>query len=198
VPVLVLTALRLADIKTFTPRYLATLLPLLLCMAALGVARLPGRTAAVAGLVWIALTVWSTGNYHLSDRYARDDVREAAVWIADHGEPGDPVLVPVVTDVFSLYYEGAAEVKDFWQCSHIADLETARRLVEERVGEAPRAWLVLSRSAAIDPSNYLPLALAELGRFDTDRSFPGVRLLRVVRDDPTPCRDTSAAEVKTP
>ncbi len=198
VPILVLTALRLADVKTFTPRYLAALQPLLICVAALGVARLPGRMAAVAGMAWLVLTVWSTGNYHLSDRYARDDVRAAAVWVTDHGEPGDPVLVPVVTDVFTLYYEGAGEVQDFWQCYHVADLASARRLVAERVGDAPRAWLVLSRSAALDPSHYLPVALAELGHIDTDRTFPGVRLLRVVRKEQAPSRTTSAAEVETP
>jgi len=198
VPVLVLTALRLADIKTFTPRYLATLLPLLLCAAALGVARLPGRAAALAGTAWLALTLWSTANYHLSDRYARDDIRAAAAWVAAHGEPGEPVLVPVVTDVFTLYYEGAAVVKDFWQSGPVDDLATARRLVAERVGDAPMAWLVLSRSAALDPSHYLPVALAELGYVATDRTFPGVRLLRVVRDGNAPRRAPPAAEVDAP
>ena len=62
VPVGVLTLLRLADVKTFTPRYLATLLPLLVCLAAVGVARLPRRAGAVAGVALLALTLWSTGS----------------------------------------------------------------------------------------------------------------------------------------
>jgi len=195
VPVLLLTALRLADVKTFTPRYLATLLPLLLCVTALGLARLPGRASAIVGVAWLALTAWSTANYHLSERYARDDVRAAADWIAERDGPGEPVLVPVVTDVFSLYYDGDGVVKDFWACDHIGDLEAARRLVGERVGEAPGAWLVLSRSAALDPDHHLPTALSELGRIDTDRSFPGVRLLRAVREGAPP---PETGEVEAP
>nr|MBC8424145.1 hypothetical protein [bacterium] len=198
VPVLVLTALRLADVKTFTPRYLATLLPLVICLAALGVSRLPRRAAAVVGVAWLVLTVWSTGNYHLASRYARDDVRAAAVWVADHDRAGDAVLVPVVTDVFALYYDGAGEVKDFWRCPHVDDLATARGLVAERVGDATRAWLVLSRSEALDPDHHLIAALDELGHVDTDRTFPGVRLLRVVRAAPARDDSTSTMEMETP
>jgi len=198
VPVLLLTALRLADVKTFTPRYLATLLPLMICLAAVGISRLPRHAAAAAGVAWLVFTVWSSGNYHLSSRYARDDVRAAAQWIADHDQASDAVLVPVVTDVFALYYEGEAEVKDFWRCSHVEDRATARRLVAERVGAASRAWLVLSRSEALDPDHHLPAALDELGYVDTDRTFPGVRLMRVVREAPAPADSTSATEEETP
>ena len=183
VPVIVLIGLRLADVKTFTPRYLSTLMPLVIFASALGATRLPRRVGLVLGGIWLAMTVWSTGNYHLDPRYARDDIRAAAAWIAERGASDEPVLVPVVTGVFLHYYRGEGEVKDFWDCARVSDAETARRELSTRIGDAPGAWLVLSRSASMDPGHHLDHAFSERGDCETHR-FPGVEVVHLrVRTD---------------
>ncbi len=198
VPVVILTILRLADIKTFTPRYLSALLPLFVYVAAVGLGRRPFRFAGVAGLIWLALTVWSVGNYHGNDRYARDDIRAAAHWIRAHESEGESVLVPVVSNVFGYYYEGTSRVRDFWDCPNVPDAETADRLIDERVDGATGAWLVLSRSEALDPGHYLEPALIARGALIDDQVFPGVRLLHVVHITPPAPETDAPLEVDTP
>jgi len=198
VPVLILTVLRLADIKTFTPRYLSALMPLLVFVAAVGLRRLPARPAVVCGLAWLVLTVWATGNYHLNDRYARDDVRAAAEWIEAREATGDAVLVPVVTNVFAYYYQGTSAVQDFWDCSHIPDAATARSLIDERVAGAGGAWLVLSRSESLDPGHHLEQAFLEAGNPGGHQDFPGVRLLHVSDLIVSATESSSPGEVDTP
>lgn len=187
VPVIILTVLRLADVKTFTPRYLAALVPLVVFAAALGLTRLPRTAGAILGTVWLVLTAWSAANYHLAPRYARDDVRAAAEWIRDHGSPGEPVLVPVVTNVFEHYYRGGNEVKDFWACPQVSDAQEARREIRARVDGARGAWLVLSRIEALDPGHHLETAFRSLDPGILDIDFPGVTVLRATdltaRDD---------------
>jgi mannosyltransferase len=197
-PVLILTALRLADIKTFTPRYLSALMPILVFMAAVGLRRLPARPAVVCGLTWLVLTVWSTGNYHLNHRYARDDVRAAAEWIQAREDTGDAVLVPVVTNVFAHYYQGTGEVKDFWDCPHVADAATARSLIAERVDGAAGAWLVLSRSESLDPGHHLEQAFLAIGSADASQAFPGVRLLHVTDLEESVSETSPPGKVITP
>lgn len=198
VPVLILTVLRLADIKTFTPRYLSALMPLLVFVAAVGLRRLSARPAVVLGLAWLALTVWATGNYHLNDRYARDDVRAAAEWIQAREAVGDVVLVPVVTNIFEFYYRGTGEVKDFWDSPHIPDAATARSLIDERVAGANGAWLVLSRSESLDPGHHLEQAFLANGIAGVHREFPGVHLLHVTGLTKSATETGTPGEVTTP
>jgi 4-amino-4-deoxy-L-arabinose transferase-like glycosyltransferase len=178
VPFVALIAMRLLDVKTFTPRYLAVTAPIFLLAAGHGLSVLHGWTVRVACVALLGLTIWSSASYHVDPRYAKDDVRSAAVWIANQDAAGEPVLVPVVTDLFRLYYRGRGEVRDFWGLGSLADRDAAVHALSERIGEADQAWLVLSRSGALDPGRHLAPALDDLGDIVAVREFPGVTALR--------------------
>lgn len=177
VPFVALIAMRLLDVKTFTPRYLAVTAPIFLLAAGHGLSVLHGWTVRVACVALLGLTLWSSASYHVDPRYAKDDVRSAAVWIANQDAAGEPVLVPVVTDIFRLYYRGRGEVRDFWGLGSLADRDAAVRALSERIGEADQAWLVLSRSGTLDPGHHLAPALDDLGDIVAVREFPGVTAL---------------------
>lgn len=178
VPVVALVALRLLDVKTFTPRYLAVTAPFLLLAAGHGFSVLHGWTVRVACAALLGLTLWSSASYHVDPRYAKDDVRAAAVWIANQDAAGEPVLVPVVTDLFRLYYRGRGDVRDFWGLEALGGREAATRALSERIGDADQAWLVLCRSGSLDPGHHLAAALDDLGDVVARKEFPGVTALR--------------------
>ncbi|MBA4377141.1 MAG: hypothetical protein C0395_00495 [Gemmatimonas sp.] len=178
VPFVALVAMRLLDVKTFTPRYLAVTAPFLLLAAGHGLSTLHGWTVRAASLALLGLTLWSSASYHVDPRYAKDDVRSAAVWIANQDAAGEPVLVPVVTDLFRLYYDGRGEVRDFWGLGALGSRADATRALSERIGGADQAWLVLCRSGTLDPGHHFPAALDDLGDVVAVREFPGVTALR--------------------
>ncbi len=177
VPMAILTVLRLLDAKTYNPRYLMTTLPLLLLVVARGLAAVRGRTGRLAAGLLLALTFLSVAQYHLSPRYARDDVRAAARWVAAGAVREEPILVPVVPNLFAFYYAGAGEVVPFWHVPVIRNREDARRVLAERLGDAPGAWLVLCRSATLDPRGLLEKELRATGAIVAEAAFPGVRVL---------------------
>ncbi len=176
-PVLGLVALRELDVKTFTPRYLAATLPLVLWLPAAGLAAGRTRGTRWAGRLFLALTFLSLVQYHGAARYRRDDMRAAARWIARSPHDGDPVLVPGSVAPFRFYYRGRGELRDFWNTPPVRDAATARRLLAERIGEASGAWLVLCRWRERDPRGLLERTLRETGDIDEERRFPGVRVL---------------------
>lgn len=177
VPFLCLTALRLLEVKTFNPRYVATVLPLLLVITAAGLAALRGRRALLVVLPFLVLTCWSSANYHLSDRYARDDVGAAAIWISGHAAPGEPVLVPVVPSLFALYAAPELDVRDFWDVGVMARRADVAAALDARLAGASTAWLVRCRDGSVDPGHHLVPELEARGRITERRSFPGVEVL---------------------
>ena len=74
---------------TFQGRYAATIVPLVLLAVAVGLARLPGAAALVAGGVAVGLSLFGIGwvNY-----YQRTQSAEVASAVRDRAEPGDVVV----------------------------------------------------------------------------------------------------------
>ena len=178
VPVLLLTALALRNIKTFTPRYLAVILPYLLAISAVAFSRLRGgfRLAGplrIAVIVFIALNLVSLGNHHLRSRYAKPDLEGAAAFVAETGRPGEPVLVPVVNRIFALYYPRPEEIVDFDGLAPARNRSAAGEMLAVKLAGLRAGWIVLNSTWVLDPSNYWIELLPDLVDIDLVREFPG-------------------------
>jgi len=194
VPLLAVIVLSLRNIKAFNVRYLAVLAPLISVLAARGAVYLRG--GRWMGLAMLALALASLGGYYGAERYAREDLRTPAAIIDAQADADDVVLVPVVGDLYEHYRRGDARVEPFWGCPRIRNRGDAVAALEERIGDADRAWLVLCRSWDLDPRDLLPGALAELGRIDDRFDAPGVRVYawhrveQAAQTEPEPTSET--------
>ncbi len=177
VPAAAVTLLAARNFKPFNPRYLAAVMPLVLLVAAHGLGSLPRRLGRICGFVMLALLLWSLHGYHGDPRYAKEDVRDAAAWIAGRADASDPIMVPVVTHVYHLYHAGPGRIVPFWQVPLLRDEAAARAVLRERMGDAPKGYLVLARSWEIDPDGRLPAALMAEATIAAEAVFPGVRVL---------------------
>ena len=74
---------------TFQGRYAATVVPLVLLAVAVGLARLPGPAALVAGGAFVALSVFGVGWVNYFQRTQSADVAAA---VRDRAQPGDVVV----------------------------------------------------------------------------------------------------------
>ena len=125
-------------------------------------------------------------------RYAKADVRAAAVCRRGADTPGEPVLVPVVTAVFKYYYQGPAEVLDTYGTCAPDRPGRGRRLRAERVGGRGAAWLVLGRArrGISIPRAYLPMALARTGHLRRAHAgSAGVAVYRLGTRTDAPAQD---------
>jgi len=181
-PTAAISLLALQNVKPFNPRYLAATFPLLLLVAARGLGGLPRRLGRAGGFLLCGLCLWSLWGYHGDVRYAKEDVRDAAVWVGGRAEPGDPVIVPVITRVWNLYHQGPGRVVPMWETTVVADAATARAFLATRMAGASHGFLVLSRVWEIDPDGRLPAALAAEARVVDEVRFPGVRVMEWRRD----------------
>jgi hypothetical protein len=176
VPVALLVALVVRNVKPWNARYLAVVLPWLLLLAGAGLARLRRRGAiAVAGLLF-GLTLWSLGGYYGREKYVKADVRAAVAHVAETPPPTPVVLVPTVTNVFAHYDRGRHELlpRDRPPLAN-------RRDADQFVGATLQGYdfcrVVLAREWFFDPGGHLVPALARAGRVSLEAEFPGVRVL---------------------
>lgn len=182
VPAAAVVLLAVQNVKPFNPRYLAATFPLVLLIAARGLGGLPRRLGRAGGFVLCGLCLWSLWGYHGDPRYAKEDVRDAAAWVGGRSEPGDPVIVPVVTRVWNLYHQGPGRVVPMWETPTIANAAAARACLATRMAGASHGFLVLSRAWDIDPDGRLPAALAAEARVVDEARFPGVRVMEWRRE----------------
>jgi hypothetical protein len=111
-------------------------------------------------------------------------VSQAAVWVGERAESGDPVIVPVITRVWNLYAQGPGRVVPMWETRPVADAATARAYLATRMAGASHGFLVLARAWDIDPDGRLPAALAADARVVEEARFPGVRVMEWRLDPP--------------
>ncbi|MHB8079715.1 MAG: glycosyltransferase family 39 protein [Candidatus Krumholzibacteriia bacterium] len=181
-PVAAISLLAVKNVKPFNPRYLAATFPLVLLIAARGLGGVPRRLGRAGGFLLCGLCLWSLWGYYHDPRYAKEDVRDAAAWVAGRAEPGEPVIVPVITRIWSLYYQGPGRVVPMWETAPATDAATARAYLAQRLAGASHGFLVLARAWDIDPDGRLPAALAAETRIVAEARFPGVRVLEWRRD----------------
>jgi len=175
VPLASAAVLALLNVKPFNVRYVAVMLPVVLVTLAAGVTSLPGRRGAWLCAALVLFSIVSFGRYRTDPAYAREDVRAAARYVAEREEPGDVVLVPVVRDVFTFYFEGTADEFVLYRGQTRSD-ESVAQVVEDRTAGKRRLWFVESRLWHMDPSERTPRVLEERFERLDSREFDGVRL----------------------
>ncbi len=176
VPVVVLAALALRNVKPWNPRYVSVVLPMVLLLAARGLVRLPRAAGALGATVLLALTVWSLGAGRADPRYAREDVREAARVVAAAAAPGDAVMVPVVTDVYEFYDRGHQPLVGGYAKPPLASATQADTWCAATLAGRDRCWVVLARDWYFDPRGELEPALARLGTMRLVAQPAGTRI----------------------
>jgi len=172
------TLLALRNIKAFNPRYLAVVFPWILLLAAHGAGRLPRRWGGLLTAALLLLSLWSVGQHHFNQRYAKADLRSVAACVAAHETAGEVVLVPSVAGVFHYYFQGESEVVASFREGTRLPPEQLHALLREKMEGADRGWLVLARNWHVDPQNLLAGFLAEEATVSADTSFVGARLMR--------------------
>jgi len=177
-PLLAVVFLALRNVKPFNPRYLAVVFPWLLLLASVGLLSLPRRWGWVLTVLLVGLQLWSVAGHHFDPHYAKADLREAAIYVATHEDPGDLVLVPVVTGVFRFYYPGVNELADSFGAGILNTEEEVRDFFVAKIGEVDRCWVVLARSWFVDPHDWLPRVVAQEGDIVAEVALPGVRILQ--------------------
>jgi hypothetical protein len=177
VPVAALAFLAWRNVKPWNVRYLAVVLPWVLILVARGTERLPRRGGVLAAALLCALAMVAVGGHHFLDRYAKEDVRGAAARVLADDRAADPVLVPVVTNVYRYYDRRPTGILDSYGVEPLRDAAAADRFVSARLAGQPRAWVVLSRPWFFDPRGLLVPALRRAGRVTEEASLVGVRLL---------------------
>jgi hypothetical protein len=140
-----------------------------------------GRTRLVAGtLAMVLLSVGSIARERADGRYAREDLRSAAHFLAAHASAGDQIMVSCSYMRFGLEYYAAPRP--------LVELPVRRNRNPEDVATNLRAlttparptWLVLSREWEDDPRGLFADAFAAAVTAEPAARFPGVRIYRFV------------------
>ena len=173
VPVASAAALALLNVKPFNVRYVAVALPALVVALAAGVTALGRRRGAVLWGALVLLSCVSLGHYYLDPTYAKEDVRAAARHVAAREREGDIVLVPVVRDVFTFYFDGDADQFVLYRGQTASSEKLAARITEAVSGRH-RLWFVESRLWHIDPDGRVPRFLDERYGLEERTEYPGV------------------------
>jgi 4-amino-4-deoxy-L-arabinose transferase-like glycosyltransferase len=181
VPVLILTVLALRNVKPWNPRYVAMVVPWVLCLAAWGLSRLPRRWGLATTVLLAGLTLWSLGGYYWNGRYAKADVRAAAGFVETNNTDRAPVLAPVVTSVFSFYHRGPEEVIGTFGLPALQDENEADAYVARTLAGRDGCWLVLAREWYFDPGGHLPRALSRSGHLRLRYTAANVRVYQWAR-----------------
>jgi mannosyltransferase len=176
VPVVVLVALALRNVKPWNPRYVSVVLPMVLLLAARGLVRLPRAVGAIGATVLLALTVWTLGTGRADPRYAKEDIREAARVVAASAAPGDAVMVPVVTGVFEYYDRGHLPMVGGYAKPALASASAADAWCAATLAGHDRVWVVLARDWYFDPRGELEPALSRLGTMRLVAQPAGTRI----------------------
>lgn len=173
VPFIAALALAFLNVKPFNVRYVAVMLPLVLVTLAASWGALPKRAGAwICGAV-VLFSLVGVVRYRFDPSYAREDVRGAACYIAEHERPGDVVLVPVVRDVFTHYFEGRADHFVLHR-GQTASEGGVRAAVAEGAAGHGRLWFVDSRLWHMDPELRTPELLETDFEAVERREFAGV------------------------
>jgi 4-amino-4-deoxy-L-arabinose transferase-like glycosyltransferase len=189
VPPVMLVAASLWTDHRFAPRHVGMSFLCLLCLAAAGTLRPPGRKplGPALGAALLVLQGVSLVNLHTSPRYHREDVRSAAAYVSQASGPEDRVLIfGGIGLPWKHYYSGAApweqvSSKPSRGFTEAVVLETARAarhlfvvrgLILEDSGEQS---LLGALDGATDPLERHPFEAVEVVRRRASKAIPSSR-----------------------
>ena len=158
---------------TYNVRYVIFSVPPFLYILAQGVVFLRRYyIGVVLLLIVVVFNSWSLYNNYFDARYAKEDVRGAAQFVAANASPDDHVLVITVDHIFEWYFHQANPVMSN------SSSESARSLVDEAIAGAHTLWLVESRVWQSDPNNEIRKLLDNQYSLISKNEFSGVTLYR--------------------
>ncbi|MBI1796505.1 MAG: glycosyltransferase family 39 protein [Candidatus Eisenbacteria bacterium] len=183
-PALVVSYFAMQNFKVFHPRYLAVSVPAFIALLAAAFADLGrSRRVALAALVAALWTVSLTRLY-FDPRFAREDMRGAARWVAARAMAGDRIVAANTAELLVYYYRGPVPVTPYW-LGYAADARLAPRF-EAAAGEAPSVWVVLSRAEDFDRAGAFARYLDQRYPAAERATFEGVRVWHIRRTPPSP------------
>ena len=173
VPLVVVSALSILNVKVFNARYLSVAFPAYVIVIAAGInTGNRGLRAAFLALVIFASGI-SLYGYYTNPRYWKPDARTAARYVETHTLPTDIVRVYSIPEPFLYYYHGPPAAErlpwNLFQPGQNLDdfLDTLARM-------SRRLWLIDYRAWYQDPGETLPRRLSEQWTLLEKREFVGI------------------------
>jgi uncharacterized membrane protein len=154
-------------------RYVATVFPAYVLLLAAGIARF--RSPGVQIFLLIAvLSVHGVAlaNYYFDPRYAREDTRSAARFLASAAQSRDVVLVVGTISSLPYYYKGNLSLVNFGMVDGAG--EPTRERLREVSANHERLWLVQIRPWQTDRMGKVKAALDRAYGIIKQQHFPGV------------------------
>jgi mannosyltransferase len=177
IPILLTFLLSWQNAKAFNIRYVLLSLPAFLCLLACGLLAISKRRVAL--VVWTALVVTmcaSLVNYYYNDRYAKENVRDAAHYIAGLEEQPRCILVPTIRDVFDHYYSGEAELFGVFAPRGVKKTRVEKRL-NQLFARCNSFWYIRAREWVDDADGYILDILTQRCVILESVDLTGVRMM---------------------
>jgi hypothetical protein len=166
---------------TYNVRYVIFSLPAFLFILASGGLAL--RRYRIGNLLLLVVVIYNSValyNNYFDARYAKEDVRAAADYVAANASPDDHILVITVTHIFEWYFHQPNMIVS------TLSPESADTLVSEAAAGTHTLWVVESRPWQTDPKNEIkPLLDSHYSLIDKN-DFSGVTLYRYCIADCSP------------
>ncbi|MCZ6623214.1 MAG: glycosyltransferase family 39 protein [Deltaproteobacteria bacterium] len=168
----------------YNVRYVAMALPAYTLILAAGIA---GFRRPVVQITLLAAVLFvhglSLANYYLDARYAREDVRAAARYLASVAHPKDVILVVGNTTALRYYYKGNVPIVS-WSGSTNSDQSAVTKRLRELSKEHNRLWLVAVRPWETDPKGNVKTALINMYDLVEHKELPGVDIYSYQLSEP--------------
>ena len=169
------------NFKVFHPRYVAVSLPCVLLVLAAAFADLRPRWRRLFAVVVAALWGVSLYQHYFVPEYGREDYRGALAVVRAGIGPGEQVLA-VGTEEPVHFYARDLRVTDFW-LGYATRPEKFARKLDEALGSARGAWVVLSRAEDMDPEDRFARTLGSQWPQAGTWTLPGVRVWHLQPQD---------------
>jgi len=179
VPLLLLIFLSVKNIKVFNPRYLASVFPVFISLAAYGLSLFKVRVRAVMGVLLIALFLLSLFRYYFDREYNKRDLRIATSFIAERSDAKDVIIVPVTPGLFELYYNGLGDVETVWNPPVINSKTEAIQVISILTKNHDFVWLVDINNWKKDPNQFMVEVVRDLGRVASELTYQDVTVIGV-------------------
>ena len=160
----------------FNVRYVAMILPAFIFILTAGIMKLSSSRMQNAALGSVLLVnVFSLSNYYFNPRYAREDAREAAQFLAATARPQDVIVVVGSSVALRYYYTGGVPLRS-WNWSEQNAHSDATAPLKELVNDHNRLWLVETRRWEKDRTGQSRKAAQKLYSLLNRQHFPGVEI----------------------
>ncbi len=179
VPLLLLIFLSIKNIKVFNPRYLASVFPVFISLAAYGLSLFKVRVRAVLGVLLIALFLLSLYGYYFDREYNKRDIRIASSFVAERSDVKDVIIVPVAPGLFELYYSGFGELETVWDPPVINSKTDAIEIISNLTDNHDFVWLIDINNWKKDPNQYMVEVVRDLGLVSAELSYQDVTVIGV-------------------